>query len=945
MSENTSSTPLWLEIKTEYLDQNFEQVISYLFKGARDKESRDSFYEKTIDLLGKRVAALLDEIALRPVFFDTESAGIDGAFETRMLGAFVLVKAQSEEPMFRRAYVSMMSCLSKLVSTDYEYKLLESSVAFVLGRITRKLPFTWDDIIDFNPHILAHKIAASSDISDAFAYNIWFEKKGVLTIEEGVMGIASMNREAYSSMTLIPSISILDGQIQIQTLKSNKVKKSESASIERLDSFTKDFILDQRAVSIVKNKSLKSYSIGDSAEVRVAGIKNGHLFVESTDKEFETFSGVVDYRQPLLYFNESDFIKNLPINEILRVKITGNRSCSIDEEFIHYIIDERAEFGKTILAKYYTTTTDRKGVVKIVWWTEQGFPAYSIMDDRYQRGDYADIKLLNHGVNQYYGYINCQIMDSSEDYFDENLSREECISGFSFGSFEPEEDNEDTLSAGTIKEIYRMLVSCQKLLPQPSERFKMLCVSRIMAELIGDSRDSGYIKFLSKYLNSLVYFAKGEYDKINLPVPDPEYYDLEQVRQRTKVIEILKEYGKEGESDNLSSLIEGETDPLIKKVAILVQSCNRIDDVISRFMQNVIKREITRCLSVEMEGETDLEEENGIYLGIENGMQEFKTSFFIAPANAKEKNQKLTIFKGICAFLNSQSGGTLYLGVDDLGYVKGVGNDIDFMERTVNGNYHGMDGYIRYITDEAKKYFDISILTHVQISSMYDDQVVALVVRPYEYSVVELDGVAYVRLNSESVVMSDTLKRQLLAKRVILNRGKVSNINSIKEAINNKRKAVFHGYDSNTSKKRDRNVEPFEINDTMTHVWCYDLDKMVNHVFRVDRISNVEVCKERWEHEKDHHPEQMDIFHMTGNDPIHVTLQLDTMAKNLLLEEFPEAKSCISSTRDDNTWILDTNVYSLKGIGRFYIGLAANIVIIDAPGLKEYASEYAKKNL
>ena len=45
-----------------------------------------------------------------------------------------------------------------------------------------------------------------------------------------------------------------------------------------------------------------------------------------------------------------------------------------------------------------------------------------------------------------------------------------------------------------------------------------------------------------------------------------------------------------------------------------------------------------KCLAIETEGETDLEEENGVYLGIENDRQEFKTSFFHAPANAKEQN-------------------------------------------------------------------------------------------------------------------------------------------------------------------------------------------------------------------------------------------------------------------------------------------------------------------
>ena len=34
MADNVA-TPLWLDIKTEYIDQNFEKVVSYLVQGAK----------------------------------------------------------------------------------------------------------------------------------------------------------------------------------------------------------------------------------------------------------------------------------------------------------------------------------------------------------------------------------------------------------------------------------------------------------------------------------------------------------------------------------------------------------------------------------------------------------------------------------------------------------------------------------------------------------------------------------------------------------------------------------------------------------------------------------------------------------------------------------------------------------------------------------------------
>ena len=66
--------------------------------------------------------------------------------------------------------------------------------------------------------------------------------------------------------------------------------------------------------------------------------------------------------------------------------------------------------------------------------------------------------------------------------------------------------------------------------------------------------------------------------------------------------------------------------------------------------------------------------------------------------------------------------------------------------------------------------------------------------------------------------------------------------------------------------------------------------------------------------------------------------------KNLLVEEYPEAAPAVSYI-GEGRWVFDSDVYSLAGLGRFYIGLASEITILDAPGLKEYVEDYKKKYL
>jgi hypothetical protein len=89
----------------------------------------------------------------------------------------------------------------------------------------------------------------------------------------------------------------------------------------------------------------------------------------------------------------------------------------------------------------------------------------------------------------------------------------------------------------------------------------------------------------------------------------------------------------------------------------------------------------------------------------------------------------------------------------------------------------------------------------------------------------------------------------------------------------------------------------------------------------------------------------MDIFRMTGNTPIRIKLGLTLMAKNIIIEEYPDSEKDLIKTDIDDRWILETDIYQLEGVGRFYIGLAAEIDIIDAPGLKEYAEAYCRQNI
>ena len=146
---------------------------------------------------------------------------------------------------------------------------------------------------------------------------------------------------------------------------------------------------------------------------------------------------------------------------------------------------------------------------------------------------------------------------------------------------------------------------------------------------------------------------------------------------------------------------------------------------------------------------------------------------------------------------------------------------------------------------------------------------------------------------------------------------------------------------SDISYMRDRVVEPFSFTANMIDVWAYDIDKDENRVFKIARIHEVEVTDTDWAFKDKHNVLKPDVFRMTGPLSMQVVLELDTRAKSLLLEEYPLAERDLH--REDSKWILRTTVQALEGVGRFVIGLAADVKVVEGKKLQEYIKKYDKK--
>lgn len=179
---------------------------------------------------------------------------------------------------------------------------------------------------------------------------------------------------------------------------------------------------------------------------------------------------------------------------------------------------------------------------------------------------------------------------------------------------------------------------------------------------------------------------------------------------------------------------------------------------------------------------------------------------------------------------------------------------------------------------------------------------------------------------------------------IVGNKSASENIRELKKAIRNRERVVLMNYESgHTMQISNREVEPYGFSTNYADVYAYEIATGKNKIFKICRIGWVKATCRPWEHEDKHEVISPDCFRMNGKESIPVTLKMTLMAKNLLIEEYPLSQKHV--TYEDGHWYLRTTVKDLAGVGRFTIGLADQIEVVDSPTLEDYIARFTRNHL
>ncbi len=202
----------------------------------------------------------------------------------------------------------------------------------------------------------------------------------------------------------------------------------------------------------------------------------------------------------------------------------------------------------------------------------------------------------------------------------------------------------------------------------------------------------------------------------------------------------------------------------------------------------------------------------------------------------------------------------------------------------------------------------------------------------------------------ENNLLKQNLKRKLysvynykiLAETVVKGKN-AENVNHLIDAMENEQQVVLENYSSANSKNvRNRIVEPFGFTTNYIQIWAYEASSSENKLFKLSRIENVKISNTVWQNKDKHRKGHMDLFRISSFKQYPVKLKMGLRAATLLIEEYPlSERELIRIT--DNEWILQTNVCSFEGVGRFVTGLLEDIQIIDSPEFECFIRNKLKK--
>lgn len=983
MAENKNQPTFWLEVRKEYVVDNFENLLRYLrlYNYKIDEETSDNDFDKSYLCLGQVVTDLTGDMALCNLSSSASNVwNQNESLHLRMIATYLLASDKKHQQdhnvlLLLADYLLLNSyCDNSQVLSEIQLLAYEAAI----GAPVVRYGFSWDDLTkeNFTPYILATKLSQTQFGKAPESPYWYYEGRGLLRMENNHIALVNMNLCQYQKTQVTKQIEV-NSYLDIMTKKYERSNKTEFPGLFQL---SRDLYNEQQKVQPSPICKPKEYMPEDELIVKVTFV-DGDVQAESIDPKYEKVKGKVFITNNFCFIPKEHWWQVLRVGDYLKVKRIEEMGYvfSLDDSFDNfYETQGKAAVHDSCDAVFFE---EFNGGIRCI--TRDGLlvnifgESLSTMDEK------RPIKVLvkgckrdkNHHVvlNAEFAYVDTPDDDSliGKDFIDD--AQQWLIEQF-IEYCEPSEipTSDKTvgsvISSEAVSLLSHILFKESQLVTDTYERYNRLLAARMIAFMAGNQYDCAWLSHELNYQNSIIKFSMGESVKTLYLPENIELSGDKRIKRESDVIQKLECYIDERfEPERQRNTFTTED---IDYLDQLIKASNTLNGKIELCEINRIKRSIASFLGV-----GDIYQNiyrDLTYYGEESDTLEFKTSVVFSQNMRPDlSTQKWTILKTICGFLNTVSGGELLLGVNDKGYSSDLRQDLEWLYKNQKITEMSMDKYrlfVKYMIDHAFMDEENTIrggditATRIRLLIEKNDEGMELLriqVQPYEYGIICLDDKlerpehikeSYYRTSGATIPMTREIKKTILEKKIQFSADRdIRMMLLLRQACKERKQVILRGYTSKSGTK-DRNVEVYQILTKQQVAITYDIDKKEIREYKISRIRSVDITGQNWKYAHKHRNLRIDIFNIMENPknaPVRVKLKLSNLAYNLIREEYPASLDVLmDNTEDDKElypMMLKTEVFSLMGIGRFYLGLIKEIKVIEGEELVLYAKDYVKR--
>jgi predicted DNA-binding transcriptional regulator YafY len=179
-------------------------------------------------------------------------------------------------------------------------------------------------------------------------------------------------------------------------------------------------------------------------------------------------------------------------------------------------------------------------------------------------------------------------------------------------------------------------------------------------------------------------------------------------------------------------------------------------------------------------------------------------------------------------------------------------------------------------------------------------------------------------------------------EKIIENR-KTRIITRLKISIDNDRQVILKNYHSvNSRTTSDRFIEPYAFSPDWVYLHALDITNKSDKVckqFKIDRIGEVLITDKERQYPGFYKAQQQDIFGISGQNPMHITVRMSLPAHLYLRENHPESINYLTTIQEkdgENQYVLQATVNGNLGVSRFILTHMDEIYEIKPRALKEH---------